>query len=78
MKIFQDYRFRQWIYGIIAAALAIMVGYGFITSEQTELWMKLAEAVLELVPSAALTLAATKAEPANSDTTGVYKPRHAA
>ena len=77
MNVLKDYNFRKWLYGIIAAALAIMVGYGFITSEQTELWIKLVEAVLELVPSAALTLAATKAKPAASDTTEDYKPQHA-
>ena len=68
MKILQDYHLRRWIYGVIAAGLALLVGYGFVSSDQTELWLRLAEAALNLVPAAALSLAAAKAKPAVSDT----------
>lgn len=78
MKIFQDYHLRRWIYGVIASGLALLVGYGFITSEQTDLWLKLAEAGLDLLPSAALTLAAVKSKPAATDPKDTYTPRHAA
>lgn len=67
MEIIKDYKVRQWIYGIIAAGFAVLAGYGIITSDQSDSWLKLAEAALNLVPAAALTLAAAKAKPAVSD-----------
>ena len=78
MKILQDYNLRRWIYGVIAAGLALLVGYGFVSSDQTELWLRLAEAALNLVPTAALTLAAVKSKPASTDPVVDYEPRHAA
>lgn len=78
MSLFKDYTFRRWLYGVIAAAFAVASGYGIITSEQTELWLKLAEAGLDLLPAAALTLAAVKAKPAATDNKDGYAPRHAA
>lgn len=69
--MFKDYKVRQWIYGIIAAGFAVLAGYGIITSDQIDNWLKLAEATLNLVPAAALTLAAAKAKPANSDVVNV-------
>lgn len=71
MEIIKDYKVRQWIYGIIAAGFAVLAGYGIITSDQSDSWLKLAEAALNLVPAAALTLAAAKAKPAVTDTGGV-------
>ena len=68
MSILKDYNVRKWIYGIIAAGLVVLGGYGFVTAEQSDNWLKLAEAALNLVPAAALSLAAAKAKPAVSDT----------
>ena len=68
MSILKDYNVRKWIYGILAASLVVLGGYGFVTAEQSDNWLKLAEAALNLVPAAALSLAAAKAKPAVSDT----------
>ena len=67
MGILKDYHVRKWIYGILAASFVVLGGYGFVTAEQSDNWLKLAEAALNLVPAAALTLAAAKAKPASSD-----------
>lgn len=67
MDFFKDFKHRQWVYGVIVAGITIAVGYGFITSEQAELWVRLAESLLALVPAGALVLAAAKAKPAATD-----------
>lgn len=73
MDFLKNFKNRQWLYGIVVAGIAIAVGYGFVTSDQADLWIRLVEAVLSLIPAGALALAASKAKPAATDS-GVSEP----
>ena len=72
MEFIKDYKVRRWLYGVVAAGFAVAAGYGLVTNEQTDSWLLLAEALLDLVPTAALTLAAVKAAPAVGDVKDNY------
>ena len=39
---------RKWIYGIVAAAIPVLVILGFVSGEDTQVWLNLAAAVLGL------------------------------
>lgn len=76
MSILKDYHVRKWIYGILAAGFVVLGGYGFVTAEQSDSWLKLAEAALNLVPAAAFVLAAKKSQPASSDNGAVSETEY--
>lgn len=42
---------RRWIYGVISAAIPVLVGLGFMAGEDSQMWMNLAAAVLGLSAS---------------------------
>lgn len=64
---FKDFKFRQWLYGVIAAGFLVASGYGLIANDQVNLWLRFAEASLNLIPVAGLTLAAANARPSVRD-----------
>lgn len=39
---------RKWIYGIVAAVIPVLVVLGFVSGEDTQVWLNLAAAVLGL------------------------------
>lgn len=43
---------RAYIYRILAAVGAVVMGYGMITANELALWLGLATAVLNIMPSA--------------------------
>ena len=73
MSIFQDYKFRQWLYGIAAAVLVLLGGYGFFTAEEQQNILTLITAILNLGGAAALSLAGANARPSAQD--GVVEHR---
>ena len=44
----KDPNTRKWIYGIVAAAIPVLVILGFVSGEDTQVWLNLAAAVLGL------------------------------
>ena len=44
----KDPNTRKWIYGIVAAAIPVLVILGFASGEDTQVWLNLAAAVLGL------------------------------
>ncbi len=77
MGFIRDYKFRQWLYRVLAAAFILLGGYGVLTDNQTELWTNLAEAALtDGVPAAAFILASANSRPSVRDEDS--DPRHAA
>lgn len=67
MRLIRDYRFRQWLYGVLSALLVVFVGYGLISPEQQENISEVIIAVLNLSGAAGLALASVKAETVSSD-----------
>lgn len=43
---------RGWIYRVLIAAGVIAAGYGVLTSDQVAMWLGLAVAILNVMPSA--------------------------
>lgn len=39
---------RKWVYGIVAAGIPLLVLFGVITAEDTQVWLNFAAAVLGL------------------------------
>ena len=60
---------RTWLYGIIGAAVPLLLGYGVLAPEHVTLWLNLAAAVLAVGSS---TLAATHVGESGVD----YEGRH--
>lgn len=46
MDFFKSPKFRQWLYGIVLAAVPILVIYGVVTQEDAALWAALIAAIL--------------------------------
>ena len=46
MSWFQNETNRAWLYRVLLAVSALVVGYGLITDEQAVLWLAVAAAVL--------------------------------
>ena len=44
----KDPNTRKWIYGIVAATIPVLVILGFVSGEDTQVWLNLAAAVLGL------------------------------
>lgn len=57
MSVIKDQKTRQWIYGIAAAVLVLLGGYGIFTAEEQQNILALVTAVLNLGGAAALGLA---------------------
>lgn len=68
IEFIKDYKFRQWLYGVLVAVFAVLAGYGFITAEESQNYLNLVTAFLNLGGAGAFALAANKAKPAESDT----------
>lgn len=64
MNILKDYKFRQWLYGIAAALLVLLGGYGFFTAEEQQNILSLVTAVLNLGGVVALSLVGVNVRPA--------------
>lgn len=67
MNLIHDHKFRQWIYGIAAAVLVLLAGYGFITAEEQDNILNVVTAVLNLAGSSAFVLAGANARPSERD-----------
>lgn len=67
MNLIHDYKFRQWIYGVAAAVLALLAGYGFFSVEEQQNILDVVAAVLNLAGSGAFVLAGTNARPSEQD-----------
>lgn len=69
MSFIKDYKARQWLYGVAAAVMVLLGGYGIFSAEEQQNILSLITAVLNLGGAAAFGLAANKSQPANTDTT---------
>lgn len=49
---------RRYIYSIVSALMALLVGYGIVTATESELWLGVGQAVLGLATGGATALAA--------------------
>lgn len=67
MNLIHDHKFRQWIYGIAAAVLVLLAGYGFVTAEEQQNILNVIMAVLNLAGSGAFVLAGANARPSERD-----------
>lgn len=61
MEFLTEHR-RRWVYGIVIAALPVLVAYGLMAPDQMTLWVAVAAAVLG-VSSSGLAAANVGAEP---------------
>ena len=52
MKWFNDPVNRGWVYRVLLAVGALVAGYGFISSDQLALWVGVATALLNVMPTA--------------------------
>lgn len=68
MHILHDYKFRQWLYGIAAAVLVLLGGYGIFSAEEQQNILSLITSILNLGGAAALSLAGANARPSAHDT----------
>ena len=55
---------RGWIYRILIAVGALVAGYGFISADQLALWVGVAVAVLNIMPTANTSVKSTAASQA--------------
>ncbi|MCQ1951632.1 hypothetical protein NNX28_17070 [Arthrobacter sp. zg-Y859] len=62
----KDPNTRKWIYGIVAAAIPVLVILGFVGGEDTQVWLNLAAAVLGLGTAG---LAAPNTAPVRAEST---------
>ena len=67
MNFIHDPKIRQWIYGVAAAVLVLLAGYGFFTAEEQENILNVIVAVLNLGGSAGFVLAGANARPSERD-----------
>lgn len=67
IEFIKDYKFRQWLYGVLVAVFAVLAGYGFVTAEESQNYLNLVTAFLNLGGAGAFALAANKAKPAGTD-----------
>ena len=67
MSILRDYKFRQWLYGIVAAVLVLLGGYGIFSAEEQQNILALVTSILNLGGAAALSLAGANARPSSQD-----------
>lgn len=67
MNFLTDFKFRQWLYGVLAAVLVVLAGYGFLTAEEQENILNLVMAILNLGGSAGFVLASVNARPSKHD-----------
>ena len=67
MNKLRDFKFRQWLYGVFAAVLVLLAGYGLITAEEQINILAVLEALLHLAPAAGFGLAASNARPSATD-----------
>lgn len=49
---------RRYIYSVVTALMALLVGYGIVTAAESQLWLGLGQAVLGLATGGATALAA--------------------
>lgn len=63
MKLIENYKFRQWLYGVLAALFVVLGGYGFLSAEEQDNYLQLAVAVLNIGGSAGFGLAASRTNP---------------
>lgn len=75
---------RSWLYGVVTAALAILVVYGVISEGEVSVWLALAGALLGVVSSGTATAYRPTRVPADApdveqdlDTPEVRRGRHA-
>ena len=66
-KLFQNLKFRKWLYGIAIAVLVFLGGEGIISSAQQENISGIVSSVLQVAPAAAFGLAIRKVKPADTD-----------
>lgn len=62
-----DFHKRQWLYGVLAAILALLAVYGLVTIEQQEMILAIIMAVLNLGGSAGFILANRNSRPSKLD-----------
>lgn len=63
MKFIQDYKTRQWLYGVFTAILVVLGGYNVVDAATSANLAALAAAVLNLGAASVTSLAASKANP---------------
>lgn len=61
---------RLWLYGVITAALTVLVAYKLIDPTAVPLWLSLAGTVLGVASSGTATVALTKQRKARTPKTG--------
>ena len=52
MKSFLNERTRAYIYRVLIAVGALVIGYGLLSADEVALWLGLAGVVLNLMPAA--------------------------
>lgn len=67
MNKLRDFKFRQWLYGVLAAVLVLLGGYGLFSSEEQVNILAVLEALLHLAPAAGFGIAASNARPSATD-----------
>lgn len=64
--------FRKWLYGVFAAIMVLLGGYGIFTAEEQQNILALITAVLNIGGAAAFGLAANKTKPDTVERRGKY------
>lgn len=60
LAVLSNPQFRQWVYGLLLAAVPLLMGYGIIDANQAALWLSAAGSVLGL-GTATITVAKQRA-----------------